>query len=396
MFKQVLLPIFIVVCLAACEESKKPKQDLSVKEPSTQALIDKSMALIQPPGVLRINSLDAIDKNSVEWEVKKQEIDELTMQSQISTVLSRTNRASIDVNLYKKLGKETIFHIYAYDKRNNKDHVSLRVLNLGETSSFWFKTKGNPPVPVYVSMPSEVNKNTKVLMLYHGILRNAKGVLSHFSGSSLAQRYVFIAPVFSKNDWPDGHAYQQGNMFSKSDGKGRANQKDNWSITIANSIGVYFLNALKLESNNYDAWGHSAGAQFLHRMMMFNKQAAIRYALVANPGWWTLPDLAEPYPYGLKHSALSYTNKDILDWTNKNMVILRGTEDTGTKYLRKTKKANEQGATRFSRAKYMYDQGVIKNSRLKWQLIDVAGVGHSSSGMSKRAVEFLNSVNTNN
>lgn len=393
MFKQIILQLSVLVFLVACD---KPKQPLIDKKPTAQTIIDKSMALIQSPGLLKVNSSDAVDKASVEWEVKKQEIDELTMKSQTSTVLSRTKRVSIDVNLYKEAGKETIFHIYAYDKNNNQDHVSLRVFNLGETSVFWFKTKGNPPVPVYVNMPNTVNKKTRVLMLHHGILRNAKGVLGHFSSSSLAQRYVLIAPMFSKKDWPDGHAYQQGNMFSKSDGAGSANHKDKWSLTIADAIGVYFLNALKLESQHYDAWGHSAGAQFLHRMLMFNKQAAIRYALVANPGWWTLPSLVEPYPYGLKHSALSYENKDILDWTNKKMVIFRGVEDTGTKYLRKTQKANEQGATRFARAKYMYDQGVIKNSRLKWQLIDVAGVGHSSSGMSKRAVEFLNNTSASN
>lgn len=113
-----------------------------------------------------------------------------------------------------------------------------------------------------------------------------------------------------------------------------------------------------LTANDYDIWGHSAGGQFVHRMLLFNPDAPVRFAIAANPGWYTTPDLEVSFPYGLSHSLLSFASADVLSFTRHRLVIMRGTEDTQrTGSLRQTPEADAQGLNRYERAGYMFSRG---------------------------------------
>ena len=64
-------------------------------------------------------------------------------------------------------------------------------------------------------------------------------------------------------------------------------------------------NANGFSRARYDIYGHSAGAQFLHRLVLFKPAARYRVAVAANAGWYAMPDFAVSYPYGLGASGLS-------------------------------------------------------------------------------------------
>jgi hypothetical protein len=137
-------------------------------------------------------------------------------------------------------------------------------------------------------------------------------------------------------------------------------------------------------------WGHSAGGQFTHRFLLFKPAAKIRFAMPANPGWYTAPDLAIDYPYGVRHPLLSFMVPDLVDYTNKRLVIMRGTLDTGRgSGVRTTPEADAQGLNRYERAGYMYRKGGEINPSLSWQLLDVEGAGHDQTEMAPAAQAFL-------
>ena len=52
--------------------------------------------------------------------------------------------------------------------------------------------------------------------------------------------------------------------------------------------------------NSYNMFGHSAGAQFVHRFIQFKPLSRVDKAVSANAGWYTLPDTTIDFPYGLK------------------------------------------------------------------------------------------------
>jgi hypothetical protein len=57
---------------------------------------------------------------------------------------------------------------------------------------------------------------------------------------------------------------------------------------------------LKLDHAGYDMYGHSAGAQFVHRYLQFYDSPKVKKAVAANAGWYTFPNEAINYPYGIK------------------------------------------------------------------------------------------------
>ena len=144
----------------------------------------------------------------------------------------------------------------------------------------------------------------------------------------------------------------------------------------------------------YDLFGHSAGAQFVHRFLLFKPNAKVRYALAANAGWYTVPDQNLPFSYGVKHPLLPITKRDIVEWTNKKLIILRGTADVNADHnLRVTPEANVQGKNRFERAAYMLEKGRAANPATKWQLVEVPGADHDQKKITPIAQELLRRYN---
>lgn len=119
-------------------------------------------------------------------------------------------------------------------------------------------------------------------------------------------------------------------------------------------------------------YGHSAVAQFVHRMVMFLPKARIKVAISANAGWYTMPSEGTAFPYGLSTSGSKLA--DVSVSFSKNLTILLGDEDVDEnhKYLRKTPEAMSQGKHRFERGHAFYKTAVTRSEergiKLKWKL----------------------------
>jgi len=54
----------------------------------------------------------------------------------------------------------------------------------------------------------------------------------------------------------------------------------------------------------YDLFGHSAGGQLVHRLVMFSPENKIDRAIAANSGWYTVLDRDTVFPYGIKEAPI--------------------------------------------------------------------------------------------
>jgi pimeloyl-ACP methyl ester carboxylesterase len=146
----------------------------------------------------------------------------------------------------------------------------------------------------------------------------------------------------------------------------------------------------KLNPKQYDIFGHSAGGQFVHRFMLFMPNARVRTAIAANPGFYTLPNLNEKFPYGLKNSPHPMTEKDVLNWTRRKVILMRGTADVlRTENLRQSPEADAQGQNRFERALFMFNKIKAFNPKSPWQIFEVPNVAHDQKGMALAAQKVL-------
>ena len=304
-----------------------------------------------------------------------------------SNVFTATG-ASASFNLTQTSGRQTIYRITARDS-GATDTREIQVFAAGTKTAFVYKTAGNPDVPMYITVPANLTAATHVLLNMHGNGRTASSYHNAWYPWTRNNNYILVTPYFSDANWPDS-AYHQGNVFEAENCVGALNPEARWSFTIVDNAFTHLKSRFQLEDNKYDIWGHSAGAQFVHRMMLWKANARIRFGMAANAGWYTAPDASITCPYGLRHPLLNVTTQQLVNYTNRNMLIFRGTQDTQRDSdLRTTRQADAQGWNRWERAQYMYDKGVEINTNLNWQLIPVPDSGHDKDTMAPGAQEFL-------
>jgi pimeloyl-ACP methyl ester carboxylesterase len=146
-------------------------------------------------------------------------------------------------------------------------------------------------------------------------------------------------------------------------------------------------------AERYFLFGHSAGAQFVHRMVLFQNPSRIALAVTANAGSYTMPDFDVEFPYGLKHSDLTDTRlKAALEVP---VLILLGENDTdpNDKYLPKVPEAMAQGPTRLTRGHHFFSAAEAAAQRLniplRWTKSIVPGVGHDNALMAPSAARAM-------
>ena len=104
-------------------------------------------------------------------------------------------------------------------------------------------------------------------------------------------------------------------------------------------------------------WGHSAGGQFVHRLLATQPHGIFEAVGAANSGWYTLPTLDLDYPDGL--GGIGLTREDVVRLLGYPLVIFSGDQDIdGTaENFPRHEAAMAQGPNRFARAQFYIARG---------------------------------------
>ncbi len=151
-------------------------------------------------------------------------------------------------------------------------------------------------------------------------------------------------------------------------------------------------------SAQYFIYGHSAGGQFVHRLVLTLPNARYARAVTANSGYYTLPALtgdaaADPFPFSLKNTPVSAN--DLAKALQRDVIILLGENDTDAQDpdLYHGPEADKQGLFRFARGKFFLAtaqaEAKKRSTKLGWRIVTVPGVGHSNEKMAPAAARVL-------
>lgn len=251
-------------------------------------------------------------------------------------------------------------------------------------------------ITVYSYLPTKYNDNSAILFVMHGNSRTAEKYRNAWIDIAEQHNALLLVPHFSReNGFPEDDQYNMGNMFVMDSLENllSPNPESEWSYSLISPIFEYVIEKMKNKSTGFLIYGHSAGSQFLHRLIFFKSETKIQKAVCANAGWYTMPDLDQIFPYGLKETQCTEANlKKIFA---KKVTILLGDQDTDVnhKSLRRTPEAMKQGAHRFQRGHNFYQSCQQKATELgvelNWDIQIVPGVAHSNSKMAPAASEVL-------
>ncbi len=276
----------------------------------------------------------------------------------------------------------------AQDRAANRQTVAE--ISAGLTH-IYFDDWDGPRINVWVYVPHTVDKRAApILMMMHGAKRSATRYLSEWDQVADEHGFIVIAPEFDREHFRGSARYNRGNVQADN---GMRNPESAWTFSAIEPIFDHVRVGLGNTRQSFTLYGHSAGSQFAHRFMLFKPDAPVRRYLLANAGWYTLPDLNTPYPYGLAGTGL--TEDDVRRALAKDVIVLLGNQDTDTNHesLRRSDEAERQGAHRFARGQTFFRTGKTNAEHLavpfNWRLRVIEDVAHSNGGMAAGSGDLI-------
>lgn len=258
-----------------------------------------------------------------------------------------------------------------------------------ETKNTTFAVWNNSDVELFYTLPEEINNQTQVLFIVHGGARDSEKYLDIWKKFTEHKNIILVAPEFKRADYED---YEYLNI---SDDYGVLNK--NLNEHLHNSLSIFFSffkSKYNLEIDTYKLYGHSGGAQFVHRLLLFSDYDNVSSAVIANAGSYTFLN-NENYPYGLKESN-HLSDKKIKRYLSQRVTFLIGNQDI--KKFESSKKNNIQGKAmqgnnRFEVGINYFNNLITVSERqkipLRWKFQIAKGVAHDNEKMSLLASEIL-------
>jgi hypothetical protein len=246
------------------------------------------------------------------------------------------------------------------------------------------------PLLLHSARPLRFDGDTPVLIVHHGVGRNGRDYRDYWMPLVDEARTLVISVEFTEAAFPDYLWYHFGNRH---DEKGVPNPREQWTYGIDERLFTVLRDQGLTRRRNYGLFGHSAGGQFVHRMLSFGFRDRVAVAVSANAGTYAMPDLEIAWPFGLGETELgAKALRRLLEFP---ITVMTGTRDTKTtgRFFPKGPRSMRQGATRHERAHNYVKAGHAAAEALgtqcTWTVINVSDVGHDGERMSVAAAPVV-------
>src|SRR5690349_19915649 len=245
------------------------------------------------------------------------------------------------------------------------------------------------PIEVNFYCPAGHGPDDPVVIVQHGMLRNGDEYRDFWIPAAEKHRILIAAPTFSDASFPGPESYNNGLVIGTD---GSISPVEKWLYAVPARVFAALQKGGVTRRQKARLFGHSAGAQFAHRMLATQDNGSFEAIAAGNPGWYTLPTLERCFPAGLGGLGLDETS--MARWLAYPMHIFAGDQDISTDdpNLPAQAEALRQGPHRYPRAQFVYEFARPQAERLgpsfQRTLIRVEGVGHHGAAMSRAAAAY--------
>lgn len=256
-------------------------------------------------------------------------------------------------------------------------HASISPGTSGSFEFHSYAALSDRPLKVWYDAPAGDLTAVKVIVVMHGQSRGGESYRDSWVSEARRVGALLVVPEFSEALYPGSEAYNLGNVNREPESR--------WSYSMIEPLFDYVRADTGNRSDGYYLYGHSAGAQFVHRFLFLVPNNRVKRAVVANAGWYTTPEPNIGFPYGMRESPV--TDTGLRRALGKPLTILLGEDDTDSNDpdLRHSADADRQGPNRWARGHFFYQAGLNASRALGipfgWTLQTVPGVAHSNADM---------------
>jgi len=254
-----------------------------------------------------------------------------------------------------------------------------------------YTDEGNPdrPLTLHAYRAETYAPNRPVVLVQHGMLRNGDEYRDFWIPAADRHGLLIVAPTFSNEAYAGPEGYNNGLVLDEA---GSVRPRDAWAYASLGRLWARLRAEGVTARERAHVFGHSAGGQFLHRLLSTQDHAFIESAVAGNPGWYTLPTFDKAFPEGMGGIGLDEGHlRRLLAFP---LVILAGEGDVATDdpNLPGGEAALRQGPHRFARASFYVEAGREAAERLgapfAWRLERVPLIGHDGCAMSAVAASL--------
>lgn len=182
-----------------------------------------------------------------------------------------------------------------------------------------------------------------------GAGRNAHDYRDAWIGASERHGVLVLAPRYREEEYDFGGYHMGGLMHSmnlaqsvrREAGSNRAyldedrleyrvnRNPEQWIFQDFDRLFKRVAEAVGSQRERYDLFGHSAGGQMLHRLVLFQPDPHACRILAGNAGFFTLPDTSTGLPFGMR--GIPPSDEDLQDALGRQLVVFVGEEDNELK-----------------------------------------------------------------
>lgn len=272
-----------------------------------------------------------------------------------------------------------------------------RGLETGYGEYDYFDSPSGKNLRVYYYKPSGYTPDSPVFFALHGDNRTAFAYRLEWKQYAEKLGFMLLVPHFSEDEFPGTNGFQFGGIAGEgrtAEGRIGVNAEETWVFSLVERLFSDFGTREETRRERYTIYGHSAGAQFVHRMALFQKNPHIEFAIAANAGWYIAPDPAVDWPFGLGGLGNTIGDRNIDSFLSFPLVVALGDADLYDDHkLNTSAEAMLQGPNRFERGNWYFEYcqklAKARGVNFGWTKILVPGVGHSDAGMAKALAEYL-------
>lgn len=238
------------------------------------------------------------------------------------------------------------------------------------------------PLEVFTYKPANYAGGPLVLV-FHGVNRNAEDYRNF--ALTLGDRFgvLVAAPYFDLARFPN-EAYQRGGVTKD----GRPQAREQWTFLLVPKIVAALRAAEGRPELPYSFIGHSAGGQFLVRMVALAGPLGAVRVVAANPGSHLFPTRAARYGYGFGGLPEEWASDEaIRRYLAAPLTLYLGTgdRDPQDKNLDRSEDAIRQGPYRHARGLNCFAFATNITTQLGWplgwRLVETPGIAHDAAKM---------------
>ena len=271
------------------------------------------------------------------------------------------------------------------EPQSNAERIARELNRPGRNAFIYIDEEHHADRPVILNTyrPMGYTPDRPVVMVQHGVLRNGDDYRDFWIPAADKHKLLIVAPTFSNEAWPDVESYNNGRVYTSA---GIARPPASWTYALVARIFLDMRRSGVTDIEKAHLFGHSAGGQFVHRLMSSQSLDPFCSVAAGNPGWYTLPTFEHPFPEGL--AGVGLDEGHLARLLAFPLLILAGDQDISTTdpNLPSEPAALRQGPHRFARAHFYFEAGrreaERRNVPFNWTLQVVPGIGHDGRAMS--------------